>query len=88
MRLASILILLTAAAIAAKLPLDSRDAHLRADGVLFPRFEAALNEFALDHGGPNDAGHLDKLNKKDLENIRAVRETFTAWNDAMKLAGY
>lgn len=80
--------LLLTMAIASKLPVDSVDAHRRADGILYPRFMAAMNEFALDHGEPNDPGHFDKLHTQDVEHIRAVRETFKAWDQAMKQAGY
>jgi hypothetical protein len=80
-------VLLTLAT-AAKLPVDGIDAHRRADGILYPLLTAAMNEFALDHGGPNDPGHFDKLRTQDIEHIRAVRETFKAWDQAMKQAGY
>lgn len=75
-------------ATAARPPVDSIDAHRRADGILYPRVMAAMNEFAFDHGSPNDPGHFDKLGTQDVEHIRAVRETFKAWNEAMKQAGY
>jgi hypothetical protein len=73
---------------AGKLPDDSVDAHRRADAILYPRVMAAMNEFALDHGSSNDPGHFDKLASHDIEHIRAVRETFKAWDQAMKQAGY
>jgi hypothetical protein len=76
------------AAIAARLPFDRIEVHKRADAVLWPQFIAASNEYALNHGGPNDPGHFEKLSAKDVQNIRAVRETFAAWNEAMKQAGY
>jgi hypothetical protein len=57
MRLA-LSILILAAAIAAKAPLDAIDAHRRADAVLFPRFVAAVNEYALAHGSFEAAGHF------------------------------
>jgi hypothetical protein len=87
-RLCALGMFAVAAAIAAKIPLDATDAHRRADAVLYPRLLSSLNEYSLDHGGVNDPGHFDKLDSKDVENIRAIRETFTAWNEAMKQAGY
>ncbi len=60
-----LLVLIVAAALAAKLPLDSSEAHKRADGILYPRLVADLNEFALGHGSIEDRGHFDKLDKQD-----------------------
>jgi hypothetical protein len=82
-----IIVLLLLATLAAASS-DERDAHRRGDEVLYLRLVAALNEYALAHGSFSDPGHFQKLNAKDVENIRAVRETFTAWNEAMKEAGY
>jgi len=83
------LVVLLAATLAARtLSEEAIDAHRRADGILYPRVMAAMNEFALDHGYPNDPGHFEKVHAQDAEHIRAVRESFKAWNEAMKQAGY
>jgi hypothetical protein len=87
MRLGIILIFV-AALIGTTLPLDSRECHQKADAVLYPLLIAAMNEYALNHGGINDPGHLDKIAAKDLRNIHSVREAYKNWNDAMKQAGY
>jgi len=79
---------LAAFAAAANLPQEARDAHRRGDEILYPRLVAAMNEYSLGHGLVIDPGHFQKLDAKDVERIRAVRETFRAWDEAMKAAGY
>jgi hypothetical protein len=83
-----IILIFVAALVASIVPLDSREAHKKADAIYYPLLIAAMNEYGLNHGGPNDPGHLDKIAAKDLRNIHSVREAYKNWNDAMKQAGY
>jgi hypothetical protein len=88
MRLLCILVLIAAALIAAKIPLDGREAHQRADAVLWPAFISISNDYALQHGFVTDSGHLDKIDAKDKQRFDATVQAFKAWQDAMKQAGY
>jgi hypothetical protein len=85
---AVLLILIVAAAIAAKVPFEAQDAHRRADAVLYPQFVATLNKWALAHGPLDDPGHLDKFDAQDAKRWKAVREDWKKFDEAMKAAGY
>jgi hypothetical protein len=65
-----------------------REAHRRADSILWPLLVAAMNEYGQTHGGPNQPGHLDALDAKDIERIKNVRQAFREWSKAMEQAGY
>jgi hypothetical protein len=84
----AIFLLLAAAAIAAKIPLDAREAHRTADAVLWPGFISASNNWAINHGGLDDPSHLSRIDAKDQERFHATCEAFEAWHKAMKQAGY
>jgi hypothetical protein len=84
----AILALLAAAAIAEKLPTDGRDAHQRADAVLWPAYISVSNDWALNHGQLSDPGHLEKFNTADKQRFDATCKAFEAWRNAMKQAGY
>jgi hypothetical protein len=65
-----------------------REAHQRADSILWPLLVAAMNEYGQAHGGPNTPGHLDRVDAKDVERIQKVRLAFREWSKAMEQAGY
>lgn len=90
MRLLSLLVLLSAAIWAAKIPLDSREAHQAADGIYELRFRAAFNEWGVNHRKPDesDAEHFSTMNAGDLERWKAVRKAWNDLDEAMTRAGY
>jgi len=61
--------------------------HRRADGVLAPRFIAAMNEFQLAHN-PNDADHFLKVSAKDKQRWKAAVDAWRELEHAMRDAGY
>jgi len=63
------------------------DRHRQADGILAPRFVAAMNEFQLAHN-PNDADHFLKVSAKDKQRWRAAVDAWRELEHAMKEAGY
>lgn len=87
LRFLPIFVLLAAAAIASKIPLDARQAHREADDVLWPNFVSVSNDWAIHHGVA-DPGHLDKIDAGDRKRVEATFTAFKAWQDAMKQAGY
>lgn len=75
---------------AESIPYDAVEAHKYADGVLFPRFHAALNDWHYQH--PQDrAGkpweHCGRLDAGDVKRWQLLRESFQALDAAMKRAG-
>jgi hypothetical protein len=62
-----------------RIPTEAAEAHRYADGVLYLKLVAAMNEFAIGHGSINDPGHLKKLNKDDIEHIKTVKKAFDNW---------
>jgi hypothetical protein len=80
-----------AAALWAAIPHDAVEAHKYADGVLMPRFTAAVNDYAYQH--PQDKPgreweHCARLDAGDMKRWRLVREAFKELDQAMKRAGY
>jgi len=73
---------------ASKVPLDRKEAHRRADAVLYPLLIAAMNDYGLNHGDPNGPGHLDRMDAKDKERLKTLREAFYTWDEAIRQAGY
>lgn len=70
---------------------EQTDAHKYADGVLLPRFSAAMNDWAWQH--PQDAqgqpgSHVHTISVGDVKRLQVVRQAFKEWDDAMKRAGY
>ncbi len=65
-----------------------REAHRRADSILWPQLVATMNEYGMAHGGPNTPGHLDRIDAKDVERIKKVREAFREWSKAMAAGGF
>jgi len=73
------------------LPVDAIESHRYADGVLGPRFFAAMNDFVYQHPHDSKPGawdHVHTLNAGDLQRYRAVRSAFREMDEAMKRAGY
>jgi hypothetical protein len=83
-----LVILIVAAAIAAKVPFEAQDAHRRADAVLYPQFVATLNKWALAHGPLDDPAHLGKFDAQDAKRWRATCDAWKELSEAMKAAGY
>lgn len=84
-----LILLILATALAGSTYDSPRDAHERADGVLWPTLVAGLNIWSETHmRGFNDKGHFDKLDSADHARLERIRSDFKAWNDAMKQAGY
>jgi hypothetical protein len=75
-------------------PTDPRQAHAYADGVLFPRFTAAMNEFSFEHpkdreGDAHRWEHVKfKSDVKDRQLFTEACRAFDEWKRAMKRAGY
>lgn len=65
-----------------------RQAHQRADAVLYPALIAAQNAWAISHGAFEDKGHYDKLNVGDKQRFDAACKAFDEWKKAMREAGY
>jgi hypothetical protein len=75
----------------AGLPVDAVEAHRYADAVLYPRFSAALNDFAYHHPQDNKPGswsHVQEIDVKDRKRWRAVRESWDELEAAMRRAGF
>ena len=75
----------------ASIPREATEAHEYADGVLQPRFVAAVNDWAYQH--PQDRpGHLwehcQVLDAGDVKRWQKVRETWRELDRAYKRAGY
>lgn len=87
MRLLVLLVL--AFALAGATYTTPREAHERADGVLWPTLVAGMNDWAETHMQEfNHKGHFDKLDAADHARVERIRSDFRAWNDAMREAGY
>jgi hypothetical protein len=81
-------LLLAAGVLAAhKLSLD-REAHQRADAILWPAYVSVSNDWALNHGQVSDPSHLERVDAQDKKRFDAMCKAFEAWHDAMKQAGY
>jgi hypothetical protein len=83
-----LVLICVAALLASKIPLNEREAHWKADAILWPAFISTSNDWALHHGQVSDPGHLDKINIQDKERYNVLCKNFAAWHDAMKQAGY
>jgi hypothetical protein len=76
---------------AGDIPTSPNQAHAYADGVLAPRFHAAVNEFEYRHPRDKTPGawdHVQQLDKPDTERWREVVKAFEQYRRAMKTAGY
>jgi hypothetical protein len=88
MRRALIILFCAALAGAAIIPELAREAHWRADAILWPAFISASNDWSFQHGQVSERGHLDKINTQDKKRYDTLCKDFEAWHDAMKQAGY
>jgi Ser/Thr protein kinase RdoA (MazF antagonist) len=72
-------------------PSSPNQAHAYADGILAPRFHAAVNEFEFHHPRDKTPGawdHVLSTDKGDAERWREVVDAWEIYHRAMKTAGY
>ncbi len=62
------------------------EAHKLFDGVLYPKFIAATNEWALGH--PTTPEHFGQFDVKDAKRWKAVRDAWRELDEAAKRMGY
>jgi hypothetical protein len=82
---AAVIFLLFAKAVNARAYSDD-EAHRQFDGVLHPRFIAAMNEWALAH--PRTPEHYATFDVKDAKRWQAVRAAWRELDEAAKRMGY
>ena len=73
------------------IPSSPNQAHAYADGVLAPRFHAAVNEFEFRHPRDKTPGawdHVLTIDKGDAERWRELVDAWEQYHRAMKTAGY
>lgn len=80
---------LVAVLVLGEIPRDPIEAHRYADGVLLPRFTAAVNDFVYLH--PKDPpekpwAHCETFDAADAARWRLVRETFRNLDKAYRRA--
>lgn len=59
------------------------DSHRRADGVLFPAFVSACNDYSTQHH-PDELGHFQKLDRHDAERLELANKRWREFYEAMK----
>lgn len=78
--------LLSAAVLGARHYAADVDTHRRFDGVLYPEFQARMNDWVIGH--PLNPGHEQTVNAGDVKRWQAARAAWRELDDAAKALGY